>query len=122
MRLPKVIKRDETREDFEGMKVRKSMEIALRKRPTPADWVDAAVSAVIQKATNLEDKEIASKQIGQWIMMELYKLDAVAFIRYASVYQSFKSIDDFNEALRNYFDHSPTLPDMQQEGDDPLLS
>lgn len=116
MRLPKVIKRDDSREDFDGLKVRRSMEIALRKRrEVDVDDIDKAISSIIQQALSIEDKEIPSRRIGEWIMQVLYHLDAVAFVRYASVYQDFKSVEDFNMALQGYFDPAPTLPTMVDE-------
>lgn len=95
-----VIKRNESREPYVRDKVEKGIWRACEKRPV----TQAQVDGIIQ---NLEDrwrshgKEIPSDIIGEGIMEELKKLDEVAYIRFASVYRSFKDIESFQEELEN---------------------
>ena len=73
---------------------------ALHKRPVPTRVVDHAVARIVQTVLGLGEREIASRQIGEMVMKELYKLDKVAYIRFASVYRSFQDVDDFRDALK----------------------
>ena len=73
---------------------------ALHKRPVPTKDVDEAIDLIIQKLLSLGEREIASRKIGEMVMQELYKLDKVAFIRFASVYRSFQDVDDFHDAIK----------------------
>jgi transcriptional repressor NrdR len=73
---------------------------ALHKRPVSAEDVEAAMSRVVQKLLSLGEREVASQEIGQMVMEELYKLDKVAYIRFASVYRSFQGAADFDDAIR----------------------
>ena len=72
----------------------------LHKRPVPTKDVDEAIDLIIQKLLSLGEREIASRKIGEMVMQELYKLDKVAFIRFASVYRSFQDADDFHDAIK----------------------
>lgn len=73
---------------------------ALHKRPVPTADVDAAMDRVVQKLLGLGEREIPSRKIGEMVMEELFKLDKVAYIRFASVYRSFQGADDFHDAIR----------------------
>ena len=100
LRLPQVVKTNGTRSDFDVMKVRNGFQRALHKRPVPTEFVDQAVDRVIARVLALGEREIASRQVGEMVMQELYKLDKVAYIRFASVYRSFQDVEDFREAVR----------------------
>ena len=62
--------------------------------------VDDAVSAITHQVLALGERELPSRRIGEMVMKELYKLDDVAYIRFASVYKSFQDIDDFQDAIK----------------------
>lgn len=96
--MPRVIKRDGTRVSFDEAKVRNGMLHALEKRPVATQQVDEAVKSVLRKV-RMGDKEVASKQIGEWVMDELRKLDDVAYVRFASVYRSFQDLDEFRAEI-----------------------
>ena len=68
---------------------------ALHKRPVPTEQVDAAMDRIVQKGSRSGEREIPSRQIGEMVMQELYKLDKVAYIRFASVYRSFQDVQIF---------------------------
>ena len=66
----------------------------------PTEYVDAAINRITQQALSLGEREISSRAIGEMVMAELYKLDKVAYIRFASVYKSFQDVSDFREVIR----------------------
>jgi len=100
LRLPQVVKTNGTRSDFDVTKVRNGFQRALHKRPVPTEFVDQAVDRVVSKVLSLGEREIPSREIGEMVMQELYALDKVAYIRFASVYRSFQDVSDFRDALK----------------------
>lgn len=99
LRLPQVVKSDEVREPFSEDKLRTGMRRALQKRPVEAEAVEAALGRIRHKLMASGDREIRSRQIGDWVMEELRDLDQVAYVRYASVYRSFQDVDAFSEEI-----------------------
>ncbi|HVP89113.1 MAG TPA: transcriptional regulator NrdR [Casimicrobiaceae bacterium] len=100
LRLPQVVKQNGTRADFDVARIRNGFQRALHKRPVPTEYVDQAVERIVQRVLGLGEREIPSRQIGEMVMQELYKLDKVAYIRFASVYRSFQDAADFRDALK----------------------
>jgi len=100
LRLPQVVKTNGNRSEFDKEKIRVGFARALHKRPVPTEFVDAAIDRIVAQVLALGEREIASRQIGEMVMQELYKLDKVAYIRFASVYRSFSDVSDFRDALR----------------------
>ncbi len=101
LRMPQVVKHNGSREEFEREKLRVSFMRALHKRPVATQLVEEAIERIIQKILSLGQKELTSRQIGEMVMDELYQLDKVAYIRFASVYRSFKDVEDFRDVLRD---------------------
>ncbi|HVE50643.1 MAG TPA: transcriptional regulator NrdR [Casimicrobiaceae bacterium] len=99
LRMPQVVKGDGSRADFDEAKLRTGFQRALHKRPVPTEFVDAAIQRVVQQILARGEREVATRDIGEMVMQELYKLDKVAYIRFASVYRSFKDASDFHDAL-----------------------
>ena len=99
------MKTNGTRSDFDVGKLRNGFQRALHKRPVPTEFVDQAVDRVVGQVLALGEREIASRRIGEMVMQELYKLDKVAYIRFASVYRSFQDVEDFREAVRKLKKH-----------------
>jgi transcriptional repressor NrdR len=66
----------------------------------PTELVDQAVDRVVSRVLALGEREIGSRQVGEMVMQELYVLDKVAYIRFASVYRSFQDVSDFRDALK----------------------
>ncbi len=97
--LPRIIKRDGRRDVFDEEKLRGGILRALEKRPVSLDQVENAVSHIIHKARASGEREIPSKQVGEWVMEELHNLDQVAYVRFASVYRSFQDIKEFREEV-----------------------
>ncbi len=100
LRLPQVVKQDGSRTEFDRERLRTGFMRALHKRPVPTPLVDDAVNAVVQQTLAMGEREIRSRRIGEMVMKELYKLDDVAYIRFASVYKSFQDVDDFQDAIK----------------------
>jgi len=100
LRMPQVVKQDGSRTEFDLDKLRTGFMRALHKRPVPTPLVDDAVATITQQVLALGEREIPSRRIGEMVMKELYKLDKVAYIRFASVYKSFQDVDDFQDAIK----------------------
>ena len=97
--LPVVVKRNGARSEYSSTKLKASMRLALRKRPVPADAVDAAVMQIEDKLATLGEKEIGSQFLGELVMKQLRRIDNVAYVRFASVYRSFEDVSDFQDLL-----------------------
>src|SRR6185295_6692730 len=100
LRLPQIVKQNGTRSDFDVHRIRSGFQRALHKRPVPTEYVDQAVERIVQQVLALGEREIPSRQVGEMVMQELYKLDKVGYIRFASVYRSFQDVADFRDALQ----------------------
>jgi len=100
LRMPRLVKKDGSRTDFDRDKLMGSMMLALRKRPVATDEVEGAVDRVIERLLSLGEREVPSSRVGDFVMRELAKLDKIAYIRFASVYRSFETPDDFREAVQ----------------------
>ena len=90
-----MVKTNGERKLFDRDKIARSMSIALRKRPVDADAVEMAINRIVQKLESEGESDIVTSRIGSLVMEELKKLDAVAYIRYASVYRDFGEAKDF---------------------------
>jgi len=92
-----VIKRDGTREPFDRSKIVNGISKACEKRPISRERIDAIADKIEAKLMAQNKKEVTSREIGELVMKELYKLDPVAYIRFASVYKNFDSPDEFRK-------------------------
>ena len=99
LRMPQVVKSDGSRADFDVQKIRVGFQRALHKRPVPTEFVDAAINRIVQQLLSRGEREVPAREVGEMVMQELYKLDKVAYIRFASVYRSFQDAADFHDAL-----------------------
>jgi len=93
--LPKIVKRDERREEFQREKLLIAVQKACEKRPVSADDVERLVDRVERHAQELGEKEVSSAQIGERMMDELVKLDPMAAARFASVFRNFHGAEDY---------------------------
>lgn len=94
-----VVKKDGRRQAFDKMKVRRGIERACEKRPVSEERVDQAVLDVERAAVDLGEREIAAPWIGERVMDVLRDLDEVAYVRFASVYRSFRDVEEFAREL-----------------------
>jgi transcriptional repressor NrdR len=92
-----VVKSEGRRETFEREKLERSIAIACRKRPIPSEKVDRLVSGIQRQLETLGEPEVEAKRIGELVMEGLKGLDAVAYIRFASVYKDFTEARDFED-------------------------
>lgn len=99
-----VIKSSGLRQTFDAGKIKNGIIKACEKRPVSMSAIDEMVSSVTKQIYNSMEQEISSKQIGEMVMDELKKYDEVAYVRYASVYRSFKDISSFMDELQRLMD------------------
>ena len=99
--LPSVIKKDGRREPYDRMKILNGLKKACEKRPISVDALDKTVGDIEKSIQEKGLKEIPSTVIGEEVMGHLHRLDEVAYVRFASVYRSFKDINEFMSELKD---------------------
>jgi transcriptional repressor NrdR len=99
--LPSVIKKDGRREPFDRMKILNGLKKACEKRPISMEMLEKTVEAIEKSLQEKGLKEIPSTVIGEEVMERLHKLDEVAYVRFASVYRSFRDINEFMSELKD---------------------
>jgi transcriptional repressor NrdR len=97
--MPKLVKRDDRREPFDEEKLRAGITRALEKRPVSAEKIEAAVGRITHRLRTAGEREVPSRQVGEMVMEELRRLDAVAYVRFASVYRSFQDVEEFRDEV-----------------------
>ena len=95
-----VIKKDQNREQFDRSKIEAGVLRACHKRPVSAEQIHRLVDDVETEGFNLEEREIPSSVIGEIVMDKLKDLEAVAYVRFASVYREFKDVNTFMDELK----------------------
>lgn len=95
-----VTKKDQTREQYNREKIQDGVLRACYKRYIPAERINEVIDSIETKIFNLEEQEIPSSKIGEIVMEELKKVDAVAYVRFASVYREFKDVNTFMDELK----------------------
>ncbi len=100
LKMPRLVKKDGSRTDFDRDKLIGSMMLALRKRPVATEQIESAVDHVTERLRSLGEREISTNRVGDFVMRELARLDKIAYIRFASVYRQFETLDDFREAVQ----------------------
>jgi len=99
--MPAVVKKDGARTEYDPLKLRGSMMLALRKRPVSVEQVDAAMERIQDKLLASGAREVPSARLGELVMRELKRIDKVAYVRFASVYRSFEDVDEFRQLIRD---------------------
>src|SRR5690606_33473506 len=94
-----IIKRSGRRMPFDRDKLARSIEVALRKRPVDPERVERLISGIARQLESMGESELPSSVIGGLVMEALRGLDAVAYVRFASVYRDFREAADFQEVL-----------------------
>ena len=97
-----VIKKDQNREQFDRSKIEAGVLRACHKRPVSAEQIHRLVDDVETEVFNLEEREIPSSVIGEIVMDKLKDLEAVAYVRFASVYREFKDVNTFMDELKKF--------------------
>ena len=99
-----VIKKDNNREQFDRSKIEAGILRACHKRPISANQINMLVDEIETEVFNREEKEIFSAEIGELVMDKLKDIEAVAYVRFASVYREFKDVNTFMDELKKILD------------------
>jgi transcriptional repressor NrdR len=113
---PLIVKKDGRREAFDREKIVNGLKKACEKRPVSADQVEQTVEAIERLLQGMGEKEVPSSVIGEEVMRRLRGLDEVAYVRFASVYRSFRDIAEFMNELRELADQSKEGRSKPQPG------
>ncbi len=98
--LPLVIKKDGRREPFDRGKILAGLQKACEKRPISVDELEKLVDRIEHRLQEAGEREVHSREIGEQIMLELQKLDEIAYVRFASVYRSFRDVNEFMKEVK----------------------
>ncbi len=112
--MPHIVKTDGTREPFDEQKLLTGVLRALEKRPVDTESVDAAISHIQHRLQSCGEREIPSRQLGEWVMEELRSLDQVAYVRFASVYRSFQDVSEFRDEIER-LEKGPTPEEQRNQ-------
>ena len=99
-----IIKKDNNRETYDRTKIEAGVLRACHKRPISAEQISKLVDEVETEIFNMEEREVSSAVIGELVMDKLKDLEAVAYVRFASVYREFKDVNTFVEELKSILD------------------
>jgi transcriptional repressor NrdR len=102
--LPYVIKKDGRREPFDRRKIVEGMRRACEKRPISIDRIESVADAMEQELMERPEKEISVQYIGERVMTELQKMDDIAYVLFASVYRSFRDIEEFVREIKELYE------------------
>jgi len=95
-----IVKQDGRREEFNRNKILSGVQKACQKRPVSAEQMENLVDAIERHFQEAGEKEISAVTVGEMVVKELYKLDSVAYVRFASVYRDFKDVNEFMAELK----------------------
>jgi transcriptional repressor NrdR len=99
--MPLVVKKDGRRETFDRQKILSGLRKACDKRAVSLDQLETILDGVERELIDSGDKEVSAQKVGEHVMQELRKVDDVAYVRFASVYRSFRDIDEFMAELES---------------------
>ena len=97
--MPRIVKQDGSRQSFDEGKLRMGIVKALEKRPVSVEQVEAAIDRMKFRLRATGERELDSRAVGEEVMRELRELDQVAYVRFASVYRSFKDLNEFRAEI-----------------------
>jgi transcriptional repressor NrdR len=99
--MPLIVKKDGRREAFDRQKILSGLRRACDKRAVSLEQLESILDAVERDLIDTGDKEVSAQRVGERVMQELRKLDEVAYVRFASVYRSFRDLDEFMAELES---------------------
>lgn len=99
--LPMVVKKDGRREPFDRRKIVAGLARACEKRPVSVDTIEGIASGIERRLQDRGEKEVQASEIGESLMEALHELDEVAYVRFASVYRSFRDVHEFMRELED---------------------
>ena len=97
--LPMVVKKDGRREPFERAKIVNGIKRACEKRPVSVDTIEKLADTIERQLQESGEREVTSQAIGEAVMREMHDVDGVAYVRFASVYRSFRDVHEFMHEL-----------------------
>ncbi len=97
--MPRIVKRDGSREPFNEEKMSNGLLRALEKRPVSTEQVELSINTIKSQLRATGEREVSSEMLGNLIMDQLKDLDKVAYVRFASVYRSFEDVREFGEEI-----------------------
>lgn len=106
-----VVKKDGSRTPFDRNKLVAGMRRACEKRPVPTARIDKVAADIERRAQELGEREISSRWFGEQVMAALREIDEVAYVRFASVYRSFRDVDEFARELETLRDKRAVAPE-----------
>jgi len=112
-----VVKKDGRREPFDRAKIIAGLKRACEKRPVSMETIEQIANSIETTMAEQGDREVASNAIGAAVMNELHKIDQVAYVRFASVYRSFKDIDEFMHELEDLINQRKHTPAARSAGE-----
>lgn len=107
LNYPRIVKSDGRREPFIEDKLRGGINRALEKRPVEIDKIEVAISHIKHKLRAQGEREVNSRTVGDWVMEQLRAMDQVAYVRFASVYQSFENVRAFLDEIERLENELP---------------
>lgn len=114
---PMVVKKDGRREPFDRNKIIAGLKRACEKRPVSMETIERIAANIEAAMGEQGEREVASSAIGSAVMNELHKIDQVAYVRFASVYRSFKDIDEFMHELEDLINQRKQTAAPTRAGD-----
>lgn len=117
--LPYVIKKDGRRETFDRRKIVEGMRRACEKRPVSIDRIEAVADSIEQELMERPEKEIGVSYVGEKVMEALQLMDDVAYVRFASVYRSFRDIEEFVREIKELYEFREAREQARTRGEVP---
>lgn len=102
--MPRIVKSNGRIQPYDNQKLRRSIQLPLQKRPIATDRIEAMISRIEKTLRQSGEREVTSKFLGELVMNELQQMDAIAYVRFASVYRDFQDIQAFQQALSSLSD------------------
>ncbi len=99
--MPRIVKRDGTREPFDEDKLRRGLTRALEKRPVSIEEIESAINRIMHNLRSTGERELPSLTVGEEVMKELRRMDGVAYVRFASVYRDFQDVSEFEKEIKS---------------------
>jgi transcriptional repressor NrdR len=99
--MPRIVKRDGSREPFDENKLRRGLTRALEKRPVSVEEIESSVTRIMHNLRATGERELPSLHVGEEVMKELRLIDVVAYVRFASVYRDFQDVSEFQKEIQS---------------------
>jgi transcriptional repressor NrdR len=99
--MPRIVKRNGSREPFDESKLRRGLTRALEKRPVSVEAIESAVTRIMHNLRTTGERELPSLMVGEEVMKELRHIDGVAYVRFASVYRDFQDVREFQKEIQS---------------------